>query len=285
MSIVVTGASGHLGRLIVTALLEAGANPAEVVAGARRPEVLGDLTALGVATAEVDYQRPETMDAAFAGADTVMLVSSSEVGQRLPQHQAVIEAAVRAGVARIVYTSAPHADTSDLVVVPEHRATEELLRASGLAWTILRNNWYTENYLGSVPGAQATGELLGAAGDGRVASATRADYAAAAAVVLLGSGHENRVYELSGDRAWDYPELAAAIGEVIGREVVYRDLSAEDYLAALVSAGVPEGGAQFAVAADLGIRAGLLADATADLRTLIGRPTTPLVDALRSALA
>lgn len=281
MSIVVTGASGHLGRLIVTELLAAGADPATVVAGARRPEAAADL---GVATVALDYTEPETLAKAFAGVDTVMLVSSSAVGQRLPQHKAVIDAAVEAGVTRIVYTSASHADTSDLVVVPEHRATEELLRASGLAWTILRNNWYTENYLGSVEGARATGVVLGAAGEGKVASAPRADYAAAAAAVLLGEGHDGKVYELSGDHAWDYPELAAAIGEVIGREVVYRDLPGEEYVAALVAAGVPEGGAQFAAAADAGIKAGALADATADLRTLIGRPTTPLVGALRAAL-
>ncbi|WP_159808453.1 SDR family oxidoreductase [Cellulomonas citrea] len=282
MSIVVTGASGHLGRLIVTELLAAGADPATVVAGARRPEAVADL---GVQTAVVDYAKPETLAAAFAGADTVMLVSSSEVGQRVPQHQAVIDAAVAAGVARIVYTSAPHADTSELVVAPEHRATEELLRASGLAWTILRNNWYTENYVGSVQAASATGEVIGAAGDGRVASATRADYAAAAAAVLLGEGHEGKVYELTGDTAWSFPELAAVIGELIGREVVYRDLPGEEYVAALVAAGVPEGGAQFLAASDAGIKAGLLADATADLRTLIGRPTTPLADALRAAIA
>lgn len=281
MTIVVTGTSGHLGRLVVAELLAAGAAPASVVAGARRPETVADL---GVPTVELDYARPQTLEKAFAGADQVMLVSSSAVGQRLVHHEAVIDAAVAAGVARIVYTSASHADTSDLVVVPEHRATEELLRASGLAWTILRNNWYTENYLGSVEGARATGVLLGAAGDGRVASAPRADYAAAAAAVLLGSGHEGNVYELSGDHAWDYPELAAAIGEVLGREVVYRDLPAAEYVAALVGAGVPEGGAQFAAAADEGIKAGLLADATSDLRTLIGRPTTPLVEALRAAL-
>ncbi|MBU4215777.1 MAG: SDR family oxidoreductase [Actinobacteria bacterium] len=281
MSIVVTGASGHLGRLIVTELLAAGADPATVVAGARRPETVADL---GVQVAALDYTEPQTLVAAFTGADTVMLVSSSEVGQRAVQHQAVIDAAVEAGVGRIVYTSASHADTSDLVVVPEHRVTEAALHASGLTWTILRNNWYTENYVGSVEGARATGVLLGAAGDGRVASATRADYAAAAAAVLLGEGHEGKVYELSGDHAWDYPELAAVIGELIGREVVYRDLPGEEYVAALVAAGVPEGGAQFAAAADAGIKAGLLADATADLRTLIGRPTTPLVEALRAAL-
>jgi NAD(P)H dehydrogenase (quinone) len=282
MTTVVTGASGHLGRLVIAELLAAGAAPSAVIAGARRPESVEDL---GVPTVELDYTRQETLEKAFAGVDQVMLISSSEVGKRLPQHRAVIEAAVAAGVTRIVYTSAPHADTSDLVIVPEHRATEELLRAGGLAWTILRNNWYTENYLGSIEGARATGVLLGAAGDGRVASASRADYAAGAAAVLLGSGHEGMVYELSGDHAWDFPELAAAIGEVLGREVVYRDLPAAEYVAALVGAGVPEGGARFAAALDEGIGAGLLADATADLRTLIGRPTTPLVEALRAAQA
>ena len=282
MTTVVTGASGHLGRLVVAELLAAGAAPASVVAGARRPETVADL---GVPTVELDYSRPSTLAKAFAGVDQVMLVSSNEAGRRVAQHGAVIAAAVAAGVTRIVYTSAPHADTSDLVVVPEHRATEELLRASGLAWTILRNNFYTENYLGSVEAARATGVLLGAAGDGRVACAPRTDYAAAAAAVLLGSGHEGRVYELSGDHACDYPELAAAIGEVLGREVVYRDLPAAEYVAALVGAGVPEGVARFVAANDEGIRAGLLADVTADLRTLIGRPTTPLVEALRAALA
>ena len=283
MSVVVTGATGHLGRLVVEGLLDAGVAPDEVVAGGRRTERLADLAARGVRVAEADYERPETLAAAFAGADTLVLVSGSEVGQRVPQHRAAIEAARAAGVRRVVYTSAPLADTSTLVLVPEHRATEELLAASGLVVTVLRNNWYTENYVTTLQQAAETGEVVASAGDGRVASASRADFAAGIVAVVTGSGHDGRTYELSGDHAWTFDELAAAAAEILGRPVTYRRVTPDEQRAALLAAGLDEGTVGFLVTMDQDIAGGALADATDTLRTLIGRPTTPLVEGLRAA--
>lgn len=281
MSLVVTGATGHLGHLVVEHLLARGTDPASIVATGRRTEALADLAAQGVRTATVDFADPSTLDATLEAGDTVLLVSSSEVGQRVAQHANVIDAAKRAGVARIVYTSASKADTSPLILAPEHKATEELLRASGVPFTILRNGWYTENYGQAVDQAKATGSFVGSVGDGRVSSASRTDYAEAAAVVLTTDGHEGAVYELSGDVAWTQPELAQAISELIGREVTYQDLSPEDHSKALLAAGLDEGTVGFVVALDGNTRDGLLGDTSGDLSRLIGRPTTPLVEGLR----
>lgn len=284
MSVVVTGATGHLGRLVVEDLLSHGVPPDQVVAGGRRLERVADLADRGVRTVRIDYAEPATVADAAAGAETLLLVSGSELGQRIDQHRTVIGAARDAGVRRIVYTSAPRADTSALVVAPEHKATEELIRASGLAFTILRNNWYTENYVTNVEQARGTGELLSSTGAGRVASATRADFAAAASAVLRTEGHDGAVYELGGDLPWDYDELAAAIGQVIGRPVVHRDVSPEEHLAILTGAGLDGQTAGFVVAMDANIRDGLLSGGPTDLSRLSGRPTTPLVDGLRSAV-
>jgi len=284
MTVLVTGATGHLGRLAVEQLLAQGHPADQVVATGRSTEPLADLATQGVRTAVADYDDPSSLAAAFADVDVLLLVSGSELGRRVQQHRNAIDAAVAAGVKRLVYTSAPHADTTALVVAPEHKATEAHLRASGLAWTLLRNGWYTENYLPVLEPARAMGVLIGSAGDGRVASASRVDYAAAAAAVLLGSGHEERVYELSGDHAWDYDELAGAVGDVVGREVRYQRLSAADHLAALVAAGVPQEQAEFLVALDANTRDGLLEETSGDLQALISRATTPLLDGLRSAV-
>ncbi len=285
MSIVVTGATGHLGRLVVEGLLDAGVAPSDVVAGGRATERLADLAERGVRVVTLDYDRPETVAAGFTDADAVLLVSGSEPGKRLDQHRAVVDAAVAAGVGHVVYTSAPHADTSSLVLAPDHKATEEMLAASGLPVTVLRNNWYTENYVPTLQQAAATGEIVASVGDGRVASATRADLAAGAVAVLTGSGHEGRTYELTGDVAWDFDELAAVATELLGRPVTYRRVDAAEHTAILTGAGLDEGTAGFVVALDGNIAAGELADATDHLRTLIGRPTTSLADGLRAAMA
>ncbi|TQL01973.1 SDR family oxidoreductase [Cellulomonas sp. SLBN-39] len=285
MSIVVTGATGQLGRLVVEGLLDAGVAPADVVAGGRSTDRLADLAARGVRVVTLDYTDPATVAAALAGAEKVLLVSSSEVGQRLAQHRVVIDAAVAAGVQHLVYTSAAHADTSDLVLAPEHKATEELLAASGLPVTVLRNNWYTENYAQALQQAAATGEIVASVGEGRVASATRADYAAGAVAVLTGTGHAGQAYELSGDVAWTHHELAAAAAEVLGRPVTYRAVSTDEHAQILRSVGLDEGTVGFVITLDADIARGDLADATDTLRTLIGRPTTPLVDAVRAILA
>jgi NAD(P)H dehydrogenase (quinone) len=282
MSIVVTGATGQLGRLIVKHLLSRGVAPAEITAVGRNADRLADLAQSGVGTAIIDYNDPATLAAAFAGADALMLVSGSEVGQRVSQHSNAITAAVAAGVSRIVYTSAPAADTSALILAPEHKATEEALHASGVAVTILRNGWYTENYASAVQQARENGVYLTSAGDGRVASASREDYAEAAAVVLTTPGHENATYELAGDVAWTGTEMAAALTEVLERPVVFSSVSPEEHTAILTGAGLDGGTVGFVVALDGNTRDGLLAGGTTELSTLIGRPTTPLVDGLRA---
>lgn len=284
MSIVVTGATGHLGRLIVEGLLRDGVAPAEIVAAGRSTEKIADLAERGVRVVQMDYTDAESMAVAFAGAETLMLVSSSEVGQRATQHAAAIDAAKLAGIARIVYTSAPKADTTPLILAPEHKITEELLRASGIVFTILRNGWYTENYLGTAAQVRETGVLAASVGDGLVSSATRADYADGAVAVLIGEGHANKTYELSGDIAWSHTELAAVLSDVLGRDVVYTPLTDAEHLTALEAAGLDAGTAGFVVALDADTRNGLLAETSGDLTALIGRPTTPLREGLLAAL-
>ncbi|MFT4285674.1 MAG: NAD(P)H-binding protein [Protaetiibacter sp.] len=282
MTILVTGASGHLGRLAVEALLARGVAASGIRAGARDTAKIADLAAKGVQAVRLDYTDAASVADAVAGADKVLLVSGSEVGQRVAQHRAVIDAAAAAGVAQLVYTSAPHADTSALILAPEHKATEEAIAASGVPATILRNNWYSENYLGTLAQAAASGVVASSTGEGRVASASRADFAEAAAVVLTGDGHLGRVYELGGDVAWDFAELASAIGEVLGREIAYVAQTPEEQAAALSAAGLDEGTVGFVVGLDANIAAGDLAEVTHELSGLIGRPTTPLVDTLRA---
>ncbi|GAA5022070.1 SDR family oxidoreductase [Terrabacter aeriphilus] len=288
MTLLVTGASGHLGRLVVQSLLERGTPASDVVAVVRDPESVADLATRGVVVRRADYGDPASLDAAFAGVDRLLLVSGSEVGQRIAQHANVIEAAKRAGVGFVAYTSITRADTSDLLLAAEHRATEELLAESGLPHALLRNSWYLENYTAQLPTYLEHGAVLGAAGDGRVSAAARADYADAAAVVLAaddGRGHDGAVYELGGDDAFTLGELAAAVGRATGRELAYRDLSVPDYTAALVVAGLPEAYAGVLADSDRGIAEGALSTDSGDLARLIGRPTTSLEDALRAALA
>lgn len=274
--LLVTGATGQLGRLVVDTLLKT--IPAERIhALARSPEAAGTLSALGVQVHVADYARPETLDAAFAGVDRVLLISSNEVGGRLPQHRNVIEAAKRAGVKRLVYTSLLHADTSPMGLAEEHRQTEALLRQSGVAFAVLRNGWYTENNMGAVPTALEHGALLGAAGDGRISSATRQDYAEAAAAVLASDEEQNgRVYELAGDASFSMSELAAEIAAQSGKPLEYRDMPQADYKAALLGFGIPEGFAALLADFDAGIAKGTLLEEGGQLSRLIGRPTTPL---------
>jgi NAD(P)H dehydrogenase (quinone) len=282
MSTLVTGTSGRLGRHVVKALLARGARPASIVATARNVAAIAELTSFGVRTAELDYNRPDTIESALHDVDAVLLVSSSEMGNRVAQHRNVIEAAVKAGVSKLVYTSAPRATTSPLVVNPEHKGTEETIAELGVPAVILRNGWYTENYAQHLAYAAQTGILVASAGAGRVASASRIDYAEAAAVVLLEDGHVGSVYELAGDVAWDFQELAAAMSEVLGRPVQYTPLTTEEHLAALQAAGLDPALAGFLTAVDANIRDGLLAVTDGTLSRLIGRPTTPLVDGLRA---
>ena len=283
MTIAVTGATGHLGALVIDHLLETTA-PGDVVAVVRDPAKAAPLTDRGVQVRLAIYTDPQALRTALFGVDTLMFVSSSEAGQRVEQHRNVIDAAVAVGVGRVVYTSAPRATSTRLVLAPEHKFTEEYLAATDLPVTILRNNWYTENYAGLVGTARQTGNVVAAAGDGRVASASRADFAAAAAVVLTEAGHEGRVYELGGDHAWDYTELAAALAEIIGAPVSYRSVDVRTLVGILQEAGMDAPTAGFVAQLDDDIAHGALADATGELSKLIGRPTTPLLDGLRPAI-
>jgi NAD(P)H dehydrogenase (quinone) len=280
--IAVTGATGSLGGLVIAELIPT-VGAARLVAVVRNPDKAAALARKGVQVRLANYSDPEALSSALQDVATLLLISSSEIGQRAQQHFNVVEAAKKCGVRHIVYTSAPHADTSTLQLAAEHKATEQLIRASGLTFSFLRNNWYHENYLPQVAPVAASGVLLGSSHGGRVASAARADYAAAAAVVLANPGHDNTVYELSGDVAWDYATLATVISEVTGKPVTYRDLSTAEHLVALKEQRLDEATAAFVAQLDADIAAGTLSDVTSDLSRLIGRPTTALIDTLRGA--
>ena len=281
--IAVTGASGQLGRLVIEHLLKR--HPAaQIVAVVRDPARVADLQARGVQVRVADYSQPQALAAAFQGVDRLLLISSSEVGQRVPQHRNVITAAKQAGVGLLAYTSLLHADRSPLGLAVEHRETEALLRASGVPHVLLRNSWYTENYAASVPSALQYGAVLGSAGDGRISSAPRVDYALAAATVLGLDDQAGRVYELAGDQAYTLSELAAEIARLSGRPVVYRNLPEAEYKAALVHAGLPDGLAAMLAESDVGVSFGGLFDDSRQLSRLIGRPTTPLAEVLKAAL-
>jgi NAD(P)H dehydrogenase (quinone) len=284
MSIVVTGATGHLGRLVVEALLERGVPAGEIVAAGRSTDKVADLADRGVQVRRIDFADPATLKETFAGADRVLLVSSSEVGQRAAQHRNAIDAARDAGVSLLAYTSIAHADTTTMLLAAEHKATEEYLRESGVPFTLLRNGWYLENYTAQLPVTLEHGAILGSAGDGKVSAATRADYAAAAAAVLTGEGHAGQVYELGADQPFTLPELAAEITRQTGTEVVYRDLPVEEYTEVLVGAGLPDQAAAVFADSDLGIARGELLVESGDLSRLAGRPTTSLTDGLAAAL-
>lgn len=280
MSIAITGAAGQLGRLVIENLkLKVPAH--NILALVRNPELT---EILGVAAKTIDYNKPETLEASLTGVEALLLISSSEVGQRIVQHANVIAAAKKAGVKRIVYTSLLHADTSILPLADEHRATEAELKASGLAYTLLRNGWYTENYTGFIGAALANGALFGSAGEGQISSATREDLAEAAAAVLSSDGHVNATYELAGDTAWTLADLAAEISKQTGKDIPYRNLAEADYAAALEGAGLPQGLAVALAAYDVCAAQGALYGTERKLSELIGRPTTTLATSVERAL-
>ncbi|WP_326610900.1 SDR family oxidoreductase [Streptomyces scopuliridis] len=284
MSIVVTGATGHLGRLVVESLLADGVPADGIAIVVRNEEKAAGLVARGVEPRVADYSRPETLTDAFRAGDRVLLISGSEVGQRVAQHSAVIDAARAAGVAQLAYTGVLGGPDADFQLAAEHKATEQLILDSGLPYTFLRNGWYTENYTGNLAPVLEHDAVVAAAGEGRVASATRADYAAAAAAVLTGEGHLNKAYELSGDTAWSLSEYAAELSRQTGRTIAYNNVPAETLLGILTGAGVPEPMAAILVDVDHAIERGRLAGTSGDLARLAGRPTTPLADTIAEAL-
>ncbi|MFD0374006.1 NAD(P)H-binding protein [Streptomyces sp. NPDC127112] len=284
MSIVVTAATGALGRLVVEELLTR-VPAAELAVVVRDKDKAADLAARGIEVRVADYDDPASLADAFRAGERVLLISGNEVGRRVPQHTAVIEAAAAAGVAQLAYTGILGGPEADFELATEHNATERAILDSGLPYTFLRNGWYHENYTAQLPVVLEHGAVVASAGEGRVASAARADYAAAAAVVLTGEGHLNRVYELSGDTAWSLSEYAAEVARQSGREVAYSAVPGDAHLEVLTGAGVPEDFAAVIVDVDAAISRGRLAGTSGDLARLIGRPTTPVAEAITAALA
>lgn len=268
--LLITGATGQLGRLVIRSLLKS-VPASHIIAAARNKDKAADLTALGITVREADYEKPETLTALFEGVSKVLLISSSEVGKRFTQHKAVITAAKNAGVKLLAYTSVLHADTSLLGLADEHRQTEEALRTSGVPFVLLRNGWYTENYMGSIPMALQHGALLGSANEGRISSATRQDFAEAAVAVLTsGENQAGKIYELAGDESYTLTDLAAEISGQTGKTVIYNNLPEADYKAILVKAGLPEGFAALIAQSDASASQGALFDDKAELSRLIG---------------
>lgn len=279
MKIGITGATGQLGRIVVEKIKEK-VEKDHLVVLVRTPQKAAEL---GLEARTFDYEKPEVE--ALKGIDKLLLISGNEIGKRLEQHTKVIEAAVKAGVKLIVYTSLLRADNSTLSLAGEHFGTEQALKASGIPYVILRNGWYTENLTSSLAETIASGVLYGSAGDGKTASATRADFAEAAVAVLTTEGHTGKVYELAGDEAYTMSELAAEIARLSGKGVHYVDLPVDEYVAALIAAGLPEMWAQFYGGTHVSTKNGDLFDDGHQLSKLIGRPTTPLYKVLAETLS
>ncbi|MFZ2160743.1 MAG: SDR family oxidoreductase [Sideroxyarcus sp.] len=281
--ILVTGATGQLGRLIIASLLKK-VPASNIIAAVRNVEKAKDIAALGVQVRQADYNQPASWDAALKGADKVLLISSSEIGQRAKQHKSVIDAAKRTGVKLLAYTSVLRADTSPLGLAAEHKETEAAIRASGVPFVLLRHGWYTENYTMGIPGALAHGAVYGCAGDGRISSATRADYAEADVAALTADNQAGKVYELAGDTAYTLADLAAEISRQSGKNIGYVNLPEAEYKNVLVKVGLPEPVAALLSDSDTGVSKGGLFDDGHQLSKLIGRPTTPLAAAVKAAL-
>jgi NAD(P)H dehydrogenase (quinone) len=285
MSVVVSGATGQLGRLTVEALLRRGVPASEVVATGRDTTGIKDLADRGVVVRRADFADQDSLSAAFAGADKLLLISASvPVDERVANHRRAIDAALAAGVSLVAYTSTLQADTAATIIGATHRATEEYLRERRVPSVLLRNSWYLENYTGQLPLFLRNGAVIGAVGQGRISAASRADYAEAAAVTLTTEGHIGAVYELGGDEAFTLAELAAAISAAAGKQVTYTDLPADKLAQVLTDAGLPAELADVLADADLGLSRGEMFTGTGDLRRLIGRPTTTLADAVADAL-
>ena len=281
--IVVTGASGALGQLVVEGLLEK-VPAAQIVAAVRDPAKVAHLAARGVQVRRADYSDPASLDSALAGAERVLLVSGNEVGKRTAQHRAVVDAAKRAGVKLLAYTSILRADTSTLRLAEEHVATEAAIRDSGLAYSLLRNGWYFENFNGRIQGAAHRGEMAGSAGEGRISAAARADYAAAAVTVLTAEA-PRQVYELAGSTSFTLAELTAEAARQSGKPAVYRDLPQADFAGMLAGVGVPAPWPELLADSDAGSARGGLFDDGKALEELIGRPTRSLSQAVEAALS
>ena len=280
MKIGVTGATGQFGQIVVSKLKEKiAAN--SIVALVRSPQKASNL---GVQTREADYNKPETLPAALQGIDTLLLISGNESGKRVTQHKSIIEAAKKAGVKWIVYTSVLHADTTTINIAGEHLVTEAVLEESSIPFTLLRNSWYTENYTNSIPAALKGGAFFGSAEAGKISSAARKDYAEAAVAVLTSEGHQGKIYELAGDNAYTLTDLAAEISRQTGKDIPYKNLPEAEYAAILTNFGVPQAFAQVISNWDVSVSKGDLFDDSRQLSKLIGRPTTSISEAVTEGL-
>ncbi|MDN8601444.1 SDR family oxidoreductase [Citrobacter sp. S2-9] len=281
--IAITGATGQLGPHVIENLLKT-VPASQIVAIVRNAAKATALRQQGITVREADYNNEAAFTTALQGIDKLLLISSSEVGQRSTQHRNVINAAMAADVKFIAYTSLLHADSSPLGLHVEHVETEKMLADSGIPHALLRNGWYTENYLASAPAALEHGVFIGAAGEGKISSATRADYAAAAARVIGEEGHAGQVYELAGDEAWTLSQLAAELAKQSGKNVVYQNLSEADFAAALKGVGLPAGLADMLADSDVGASNGGLFDDSKTLSKLTGRSTTTLAESVKNIL-
>lgn len=279
----ITGASGHLGHKVIEKLITKVA-PNQVVATVRDPERASDLTKMGVIVRRMDYNKPETLKDAFAGVTRVLLISSNELGRRFEQHKRVVDAAKSMHVERLAYTSILHADTSKMVLAEEHRLTEAYIKASGVPYSMLRNGWYVENHSENLKSALEHGAVVGSVGQGKIAAASRADYAEAAVAVLTGDSHRNKIYELSGDTAFTLTELAAEISRHSKTKIIYTDMPKDTYQNMLLGFGLPKSVAEMLADSDAWAAKGALGQAGNDLHTLIGHATTPWQDVIRRAV-
>lgn len=280
MKIGITGATGQLGRLVVD-YAKKSTSPSNIVALVRDPEKAKDL---GVEVRAFDYNKPEALEAQLKGIDRLLLISGSEIGKRVQQHENVIKAAKAAGIKLLAYTSLLHTDSSPIFLASEHLPTEKILRASGITYVILRNGWYTENYTQSISQNITAGAVFGCAGQGKISAAARKDYAEAAAVVLTGEGHEFKIYELAGDESFTLSDLAAEISKQTGKKIVYNNLSEAELVEVLKNAGLPEQMAGAFASIDTHIANGALYDNSHQLSQLIGRKTTPLSAVVKEAI-
>lgn len=281
MRIAVTGATGHLGGLVIESLLNKNVEASDIVAIVRNEEKAKGLAARGINIAVAAYDDEAALKSALNGVDRLVFVSASEVGKRVEQHSNIIAAAKEAGVSFIAYTSLLNLDSSELFLAPEHQATEKMLAESGIDHANLRNGWYWENYAAALETGKAMGKFFSAAGEAKVSGAARKDFAEAAAVVVTTDGHAGKTYELAGAPALTYPEIAAQVGEVLGTDVEYVNLTVEEYEKSLVEAGLPADFAAGLAGADPVIEKGALYSESTDLQDLIGRPASTVAETFK----
>lgn len=284
MKIAITGATGQLGQLVIQALLKT-VSATQIVALVRNQSKAESFAKQGIELRHFDYDTPETLVPALTGIDKLLLISANEIGRRTPQHKAVIEAAKQANVPYIAYTSLLHADTSPLGLAQEHRETEVLIQASGLNYTFLRNNWYSDNYLTGIAQIVESGVVYGASQDGKISSASRADYAEATAKVLSSTGHDHKIYELAGSESFTKADLAQFISLASGKDVIYQNLTAEELSQGLTQAGLPAELVHVIVDADIQTAKGAMFSDSQELENLIGHPSTTILAQIRTALS